>query len=200
MTIRLGGILFGLGLTAVLLLWSLAPGVKALVTEGFPAKPDYYAFQEPNITPAGGFSFDGPMGTWDEQQLQRGYQVYKEVCSSCHSLKYVAFRDLAQLAYSDDEVRAEAATWTVADIDRSFAGAKTCSRPRLRRPCSNITRLPNWRWRGCRMKNGARLSRPSCALPKARSGPRMTSSKPLCANVYRRKKPRRIGCGWRSFR
>jgi ubiquinol-cytochrome c reductase cytochrome c1 subunit len=129
MTIRLGGILFGLGLTAVLLLWSLVPGVKALVTEGFPEKPDYYAFQEPNIAPAGGFSFNGPMGTWDAQQLQRGYQVYKEVCSSCHSLKYVAFRDLAQLAYTDDEVRAEAATWTVADIDTKDGSAIT--RPAL---------------------------------------------------------------------
>ncbi len=117
MTIRLGGIILGLGLTAVLLLWSLFPGVATLVTDGFPEKPDYYAFQEDNIAPEGGFSFDGPMGTWDTQQLQRGYQVYKEVCSACHSLKYVAFRNLADLGYSEAEVRAEAASWMVPGVD-----------------------------------------------------------------------------------
>ena len=51
MTIRLGGIILGLGLTAVLLLWSLAPGLFTLTSEGFPEKPDYYAFQEENIAP-----------------------------------------------------------------------------------------------------------------------------------------------------
>jgi len=117
MTIRLGGIIFGLGLTAVLLLWSLVPGVSTLVDEGFPEKPDYYAFQEANLTPEGGFSFDGPMGKWDYQQLQRGYQVYKEVCAACHGLKYVAFRNLQQIGYSEAEVRAEAASWEVPGVD-----------------------------------------------------------------------------------
>lgn len=110
MTIRLGGIIFGLGLTAVLLLWSLLPGA---INFAFPEKPDYYAFQEENIAPDGGFSFEGPLGKWDTQQLQRGYQVYKEVCAACHSLQYVAFRNLQDLGYSDAEVRAEAATWQV---------------------------------------------------------------------------------------
>jgi len=114
MTIRLGGIIFGLGLTAVLLLWSLLPGA---LNFAFPEKPDYYAFQEDNISPEGGFSFEGPMGNWDTQQLQRGYQVYKEVCSACHSLKYVAFRNLRDLGYSEEQVRAEAATWMVPGID-----------------------------------------------------------------------------------
>ncbi len=114
MTIRLGGIIFGLGLTAVLLLWSLLPGA---LNFAFPEKPDYYAFQEKNISPEGGFSFEGPMGNWDTQQLQRGYQVYKEVCSACHSLQYVAFRNLEDLGYSEAEVRAEAASWMVPGID-----------------------------------------------------------------------------------
>jgi len=114
MTIRLGGILFGLGITGVLLLWSLLPGA---LNFAFPAKPDYYAFQEKNIAPEGGFSFDGAMGKWDYQQLQRGYQVYKEVCSACHSLKFVAFRNLQELGYSEAEVRAEAASWQVPGID-----------------------------------------------------------------------------------
>ena len=113
MTIRLGAIIAGIALTAVLLLWSLIPGVGALVSDGLPEKPDYYAFQEDYIAPAGGFSFEGPLGKWDYQQLQRGYQVYKEVCSACHSLKYVAFRNLEQIGYTEAEVRAEAATWQV---------------------------------------------------------------------------------------
>jgi len=114
MTIRLGGILFGLAITGVLLLWSLLPGA---LNFAFPTKPNYYAFQEANIAPEGGFSFDGPTGNWDYQQLQRGYQVYKQVCSSCHSLKFVAFRSLQEIGYTEAEVRAEAATWQVPGID-----------------------------------------------------------------------------------
>ncbi len=114
MTIRLGGIIVGLGLTAILVLWSLVPG---LLNFALPEKPDYYAFQEENIAPEEGFSFEGAAGTWDYAQLQRGYQVYKEVCSSCHSLKFVAFRNLQELSYSEAEVRAEAASWSVPGID-----------------------------------------------------------------------------------
>ncbi len=42
------------------------------------------------------WSFSGPFGQFDRAQLQRGFQVYREVCSQCHGLKYVAFRNLAQ--------------------------------------------------------------------------------------------------------
>jgi ubiquinol-cytochrome c reductase cytochrome c1 subunit len=125
MTIRLGGIIFGLVLVAILLLWSLAPGAYSLIAEPAPEKPDYYAFQEDLIEPASGFSFDGPLGKWDYAQLQRGYQVYKEVCSACHSLKYVAFRNLQQLGYSEAEVRAEAANWNVPGIDPQTGEATT---------------------------------------------------------------------------
>ena len=40
------------------------------------------------------WTFDGPFGGFDRQQLQRGFQVYREVCSSCHGLDYIAFRHL----------------------------------------------------------------------------------------------------------
>ncbi len=43
------------------------------------------------------WSFSGPFGHYDKRQLQRGFQVYSEVCSACHSLKLVAFRDLKDL-------------------------------------------------------------------------------------------------------
>ena len=41
------------------------------------------------------FDFEGPFGTYDRAALQRGFQVYKEVCAACHSLSRVAFRNLA---------------------------------------------------------------------------------------------------------
>jgi cytochrome c1 len=42
------------------------------------------------------WSFDGPFGTFDRAALQRGFQVYKDVCSACHSLEYISFRNLAE--------------------------------------------------------------------------------------------------------
>lgn len=127
MTIRLGGIIFGLAITAVLVLWSLVPGAYNLAFGPAPEKQPSYAFYEHGEGPAGGFSFDGPMGKWDVAQLQRGYQVYKEVCSACHSLKFVAFRNLRELGYSEAEVDAEAASWTVPGIDPNTG--ETTTRP-----------------------------------------------------------------------
>jgi len=43
-----------------------------------------------------GFSFEGPFGTFDQGQLQRGYKVYREVCSSCHGMDLMYFRTLAE--------------------------------------------------------------------------------------------------------
>jgi ubiquinol-cytochrome c reductase cytochrome c1 subunit len=58
------------------------------------------------------FSFDGPFGKFDQNQLQRGLQVYTEVCAACHGLRQVAFRTLADKGgphYSADQVKAYAA-------------------------------------------------------------------------------------------
>jgi ubiquinol-cytochrome c reductase cytochrome c1 subunit len=52
------------------------------------------------------WSFDGVFGTYDRASAQRGFQVYKEVCSTCHPVKHLNFRDLADLGYSEDEVKA----------------------------------------------------------------------------------------------
>ncbi|MCB2046606.1 MAG: cytochrome c1 [Novosphingobium sp.] len=70
---------------------------------------------------------DGPFGKFDRQQLQRGFQVYKEVCSACHSLSHVAFRDLTALGYSDAEVKAIAAGFQVPGVDP--ATGETNTRP-----------------------------------------------------------------------
>jgi ubiquinol-cytochrome c reductase cytochrome c1 subunit len=64
------------------------------------------------------FSFEGPFGRFDQFQLQRGLQVYTEVCSGCHGLKYVPFRTLSDEGgpgLPEDQVRAYAAQFTVTD-------------------------------------------------------------------------------------
>jgi ubiquinol-cytochrome c reductase cytochrome c1 subunit len=57
----------------------------------------------------------GIFGTYDRAALQRGFQVYKEVCSACHGTKYLAFRNLRALGYTEEEVKAIAAEYTVID-------------------------------------------------------------------------------------
>ena len=61
------------------------------------------------------WSFDGPFGTYNKAQLQRGFQVYKEVCSACHSLNRVAFRDLGDLGFTKAQVKAIAAGYQITD-------------------------------------------------------------------------------------
>ncbi|HKM69534.1 MAG TPA: cytochrome c1 [Stellaceae bacterium] len=61
------------------------------------------------------WSFYGVFGTYDPASLQRGFQVYKEVCSVCHPVKHLYFRDLAEIGYSEDEVKAIAAGYQVTD-------------------------------------------------------------------------------------
>ena len=82
----------------------------------------------------GGFSFEGPFGTFDQGQLQRGYKVYREVCASCHSMNLMHFRTLGERngpfydpgAANPAEnrfVKALAAEAQVADIDNETGEA-----------------------------------------------------------------------------
>jgi ubiquinol-cytochrome c reductase cytochrome c1 subunit len=62
------------------------------------------------------WSFEGPFGTYDRAALQRGFQVYKDVCSACHSLEFIAFRHLAEEGgpgLSAEQVGALAAAYRV---------------------------------------------------------------------------------------
>ena len=59
------------------------------------------------------FSFDGPFGSFDRASAQRGFQVYKEVCSNCHSLKEAYYRNLTGIGLTEDQVKAIAAGITV---------------------------------------------------------------------------------------
>ena len=64
------------------------------------------------------WSFKGPFGKFDRASLQRGYQVYNEVCASCHSLKYVSYRNLSEKGgpeFSVAQAKAIAASFEVTD-------------------------------------------------------------------------------------
>ena len=61
------------------------------------------------------WSFNGPFGTFDKAAMQRGFQVYREVCAGCHSMQYIAFRNFADLGYSEAEIKAIAAEYDVED-------------------------------------------------------------------------------------
>ena len=59
------------------------------------------------------WTFKGLTGKFDRASLQRGFQVYKEVCSSCHSMKYLSYRNLGQPGgpeFTEAEVKAIAAS------------------------------------------------------------------------------------------
>ena len=59
--------------------------------------------------------FDGVFGSFDRRAIQRGYQVYREVCSACHGMRLVAYRNLADIGFSEDEVKAIAASYQLED-------------------------------------------------------------------------------------
>ena len=61
------------------------------------------------------WSFSGPFGTFDKAAMQRGFQVYNEVCAGCHSMKLIAFRNFADLGYNEAEIKALAAQYEVQD-------------------------------------------------------------------------------------
>lgn len=125
--IRIFAILAGLFFAAALA-WSLLWGAVNFASEGLPHTVEHAYHKHPKHL---SLASDGPFGNFDHQQLQRGFQVYQEVCSSCHSLRLVAYRDLKQLGYNDDEVKAIAAKAQVPVYDpktgevKSHAGLPT---------------------------------------------------------------------------
>lgn len=106
---RLIAILVGLGFVFVAAV-SLISGIFTWFNAEEEADHGSIAYEHPHDYP---FSFDGPFGRFDRQQLQRGFQVYQQVCAGCHSLNLVAFRNLQELGYSEAEVRAIADQWPI---------------------------------------------------------------------------------------
>jgi ubiquinol-cytochrome c reductase cytochrome c1 subunit len=90
------------------------------------------------------FPHNGPFGKFDRAQLQRGFQVYKEVCAACHGINLVAFRNLAELGYEEAEIKAIANQWAieVPDINPETgepAGRKPIPADRFPDPYANET-------------------------------------------------------------
>jgi ubiquinol-cytochrome c reductase cytochrome c1 subunit len=109
-----GGI--GLAFGAVLAVAIAASAAKLLAADE--ALPGPVEKQEQPNPPRQEWSFGGPFGRYDQAQLQRGFQVYREVCSNCHSLAMVAFRNLADPGgpgFSEAQVKALAATYKIKD-------------------------------------------------------------------------------------
>ena len=121
--VRIGAFLVGLFFSGWLLV-SFLTGAVSYVSEPPAATVEHEFHEHPKDVD---FSFNGPLGHYDRQQLQRGFQVYKEVCSACHSLKFVAFRDLEALGYNEPEIKAIAKQWAIKtpDVDPATGEAST---------------------------------------------------------------------------
>jgi len=117
-------LLLSLGLSASIATGALAAGGAGEVT-------DY------------DFSFEGPFGKYDQMQLQRGLQVFTEVCSGCHGLQYMYFRNLGDeggLGYGPEEVKAYAENYEV--FDRELDDFRTAV-PADRFPANNDAGAPD---------------------------------------------------------
>jgi ubiquinol-cytochrome c reductase cytochrome c1 subunit len=101
------------GVAALSLAMACSLGAVHAQEEGHnEAEPTHFPIHKPEQMD---WSFAGPFGKYDKAQLQRGFKVYKEVCSACHSLKLVAFRTLEELGYSEAQVKTLAAEYTIPD-------------------------------------------------------------------------------------
>lgn len=126
--------------------------------------------------PAGGWSFEGYFGTFDRNALQRGYKIYREVCSSCHGMKLMAFRNLGQKGgpFYDPEfpnpgdnprVKALAAELQMNDIDHDTGD--TIQRPGI---ASDKFPAPFINEYAARAGNGGALPPDLSVIIKAREG------------------------------
>src|SRR5262245_12852277 len=94
---------------------------------------------------SGNFSFEGPFGTFDRAALQRGFQVYRQVCSACHSLNFIAFRNLADEGgpgLTADQVRALAAAYRVPAGPNEQGQTVDANGQPLMRPAIPSDRIP----------------------------------------------------------
>ncbi|MCX5578012.1 cytochrome c1 [Kaistia terrae] len=105
------GLVIALGVASATL---VAGPASAAEGEAHAATPHYPIVKPPQEP----WSFAGVFGRFDTAQLQRGYQIYKEVCASCHSMNLVSFRNLGQPGgphFSEAQVKALAETFQVQD-------------------------------------------------------------------------------------
>ena len=122
-----------------------------------------------------GFSFEGPFGTYDRGALQRGFQVYKEVCSACHSLNRVAFHNLSDEGgpgFTDAQVKALAAAYKIPAEPNDKGETSTTSGNRLTRPGIPADHFPPPfpNEQAARTANGGALPPDLSLIVKARAG------------------------------
>jgi ubiquinol-cytochrome c reductase cytochrome c1 subunit len=101
------GFLVGLFFAGMMLYSALRSGIDMIGDDSLPTAEKVFHLHPKEVE----FAHNGPLGKFDRAQLQRGFQVYKEVCSSCHSLSQVAFRDLEDIGYSAGQVKTIATEW-----------------------------------------------------------------------------------------
>ncbi|MBC7802123.1 MAG: cytochrome c1 [Gemmatimonadaceae bacterium] len=111
------------------------------------------------------WSFNGPFGTFDRASAQRGFQVYKEVCSSCHGMTRLYYRNLTALGLSEDQVKAIAASVTVpGEINDEGVAVERAGLP------SDHIRSPYANDKAARAANGGALPPDQSLIVKAREG------------------------------
>ncbi len=115
--------------------------------------------------PAQDWLFDGVFGTFDKAALQRGFQVYQEVCAGCHGVKYIAFRNLTELGLNEDQVKAIAAEYEV-EGGPDFDG-EMFTRPAI---LSDILPSPFANDNAARASNNGALPPDLSLMAKARKG------------------------------
>jgi ubiquinol-cytochrome c reductase cytochrome c1 subunit len=120
--------------------------------------------QEPPPLPKQSWSFAGPFGTFDRAAAQRGFQVYKEVCANCHSLKQAYYRNLSGIGLTDDQIKAIAASVTVPTIGDD---GQPTERPAL--PADHF-RSPFPNEQAARAANNGALPPDLSVITKAREG------------------------------
>jgi len=100
--IRMFSYAAGAILTLVLMI-SLFGTVREAIVSPAEASVEHEFHREPKDLK---LASDGPLGKFDRAQLQRGLQVYTEVCAACHGITLVSFRDLAALGYNEGQIKA----------------------------------------------------------------------------------------------
>ena len=114
------------------------------------------------------WSFKGLFGKFDRGSLQRGYQVYTEVCSSCHSMKYVSYRNLAETGgpeFTEDQAKAIASSFEV--VDGPNADGEMFTRPGK---LSDKFVMPYDNVKAAQAANGGAYPPDMSVLVKARGG------------------------------
>ncbi|WP_188054372.1 cytochrome c1 [Sphingosinithalassobacter sp. CS137] len=119
--------LIGLGFVGVLLLGMIGT-IAGAINEPAEETVEHEFHEEPVSLD---LASDGPFGHFDRQQLQRGFQVYREVCASCHSLRLASFRELEGIGYNEAEIKAIAAQWPIETPSINPDTGEATTRPNL---------------------------------------------------------------------